>query len=447
MKSYFHRLTIRSFLLWTAIALLHSPEENNAGAASNDAGDPLPHQVLDCRIEQVCEVITLEYTITNCERRTTNCAKTKQGLEKVAYITDPMNYIEGPFTQERFSVEYLDLGLRQPRDFEFLSDGTLFVAQKSGNIVVFGSGGKKTIFEKKVVNGYTSGMLGLAIHPDFESNGYLYVYYTYSFDDNYPVPENKSLRRNLNRVSRLTVANGQVVEESTLIDAIPGSMIHVGGRLEFGPDGKLYATTGDANELKLAQQKEFLGGKVLRLNADGSIPDDNPFATYVYSMGHRNPQGMAWNLQTGHLYTSEHGPWKYDEINRIIPGTNYGWGGFKCDEVYSSKKIVTGRVKFPVDCFKKWTMAPSGMEYVWDRGSPWFGSLFVASLRGKHVRRYIIDKDTILLEEIFYVPVGKDYPTINKSRIGTRIRDIEYRDGSLYVMGNPFGMVKLTPIE
>ena len=99
------------------------------------------------------------------------------------------------------------------------------------------------------------------------------------------------------------------------------------------PDEKLYLSTGDAEELILAQKLNFLGGKILRLNKDGSIPDDNPFPnSYVYSRGHRNPQGLAWNPVNSDLYNSEHGPFRYDEINHIVPGNNYGWGAFKCND-------------------------------------------------------------------------------------------------------------------
>ena len=155
-----------------------------------------------------------------------------------------------------------------------------------------------------------------------------------------------------------------------MLDDIPGAAQHSGGRLEIGPDRKLYATTGDAVSAHEAQDVAFLGGKVLRLDLDGSVPADNPFPeSPVYSRGHRNPQGLAWEPD-GDLFTSEHGPWRFDEINRVRAGGNYGWGAYSCDEKMP-RIPESGRVRFPIVCFETWTAAPSGMVFVTDAGSPW----------------------------------------------------------------------------
>ena len=121
--------------------------------------------------------------------------------------------------------------------------------------------------------------------------------------------------------------------EEIILDRFPGAAAHDGCRLKFGPDGKLYATTGDATQRTQAQDVNSLAGKILRLNPDGSVPDDNPFGpgSLVYSYGHRNPQGLAFHPVTGSLYETEHGPsgevgiGNYDEVNVIVPGHNYGW--------------------------------------------------------------------------------------------------------------------------
>jgi aldose sugar dehydrogenase len=189
-----------------------------------------------------------------------------------------------------------------------------------------------------------------------------------------------------------------------LVDGIPGARNHNGGRIAFGPDGKLYATTGDAGRGELAQDTGSLAGKVLRMNPDGSVPDDNPLpGSLVYSYGHRNPQGLAWQPETGQLFAAEHGPSGEgglccrDEVNVIRPGANYGW------------PIVTGqggdgRFVDPV-AFSgtDTTWAPAGAAFY--DGSDlagWRGDLFFGALRGQHLHRLALggeDGLTVVEEE------------------------------------------------
>ena len=148
-----------------------------------------------------------------------------------------------------------------------------------------------------------------------------------------------------------------------MLDRIPAANIHDGGRIKFGPDGKLYLTTGETGQGSLAQDKLSLAGKILRLNPDGSIPDDNPFeGSPVYSFGHRNPEGLAWNPFNGLLYETEHGPsgeslqFAHDEINVIMPGGNYGWPnvmGYGDNPDYINPLYQTGG--------ETWAIAARGM--------------------------------------------------------------------------------------
>ena len=172
--------------------------------------------------------------------------------------------------------------------------------------------------------GGEGGLLGIALDPNFEENHYIYLYYTYS---DFFTPYNK--------VVRFTESQNQLSKEFVLLDKIPGQFAHDGGRLKFGPDGKLYLTTGDSLNSDLSQDLNSLAGKILRINPDGTIPDDNPFPNFVYSLGHRNPQGLDWDPKTGMLVNSEHGPSGHDEINVIEAGKNYGWPEIVGDETHS----------------------------------------------------------------------------------------------------------------
>ncbi|MBI2652007.1 PQQ-dependent sugar dehydrogenase, partial [Candidatus Woesearchaeota archaeon] len=226
---------------------------------------------------------------------------------------------------------------------------------------------------------------------DFDKNRFVYVYYTH---------------QNGNRVSRF-VLNEKLEDEFILLDNIPNARFHDGGRIKFGPDENLYITTGDATVPSSAQDINSLAGKILRMNKDGTIPADNPFGNYVYSYGHRNPQGLAWHTVTKELYASEHGPTKNDEINKIAEGKNYGWPN-ECNEI--SKEYVN-----PIRCYSEFTLAPSGIAF-------YKNDLYIAGLRGTHLRKIIFDKDykTILHEEELFSDLG-------------RIRDVVEHEGYLYI--------------
>jgi glucose/arabinose dehydrogenase len=215
-----------------------------------------------------------------------------------------------------------------------------------------------------------AGLLGLALDPDFGGNHYLYIYYTYR--------DGSALR---NRVVRLVEHNNRASDPRIILDGIPGSSIHDGGRLKFGPDGKLYITTGDARDRSLPQDLTSLAGKILRINADGSFPQDNPFPNSpVYSLGHRNPQGLSWHPATGQLFSTEHGPTGNDEVNIIEAGRNYGW---------PVVEGAAGRSEFndPLLSFTP-SVAPSGATFYSGHALPgWEGDLFFSTLRGEHLHR------------------------------------------------------------
>lgn len=162
-------------------------------------------------------------------------------------------------------------------------------------------------------------MVGLAAHPNFLAEPYLYLYYTarQSADGS---------KQTVNRLLRIWVEDGVAREQKVLLDDLPSGAYHNGGILVFGPDGKLYVSVGDGHRSESAQDLNLPSGKILRLNPDGSVPEDNPFrGSPVYALGMRNVFGMAFDPVSGNLYTTENGPQCCDEVNLVKPGRNYGW--------------------------------------------------------------------------------------------------------------------------
>lgn len=323
------------------------------------------------------------------------------------------NTVETTQPQFPYVAEVVADNLDVPWALDIASDGRIFFTERPGRVRVIQSG--KLLEEPAIsfpapfVSEGEGGLLGLILDPQFDSNHYLYVYHTY-----------REQGSTFNRVIRLREESNRARMDKVLIDKIPGSGIHNGGRLKIGPDQKLYITTGDARNPELAQDPSSLAGKILRINLDGTIPTDNPFpGSAVYSWGHRNPQGIAWTLDGSTLYSSEHGQSAHDEINRIEPGANYGW------PVISGDEQQTG-MKTPILHSGEATWAPSGMTFV-SKG-PWAGQLLVANLRGEQLLKITLDTNqpgTVRETAVLY-----------RDELG-RLRDVvEGSDGSLYILTN-----------
>jgi glucose/arabinose dehydrogenase len=294
----------------------------------------------------------------------------------------------GPAVVE--NVQLIASGLEAPWSVALAPDGRLFVTERPGRvrIVRLGAGGGLQQEPWATVPARANpdaerGLLGIALDPDFARNGLVYLYYSYAGAGG----------STLNRLVRMHDAGSVGTDEKILLDNIPGSANHDGGRIAFGPDGKLYVATGDGEQQARAQDRGSLGGKILRLERDGGVPADNPFApSPVFSLGHRNVQGLAFQPDTGVLYATEHGPSGFfpaccqDEVNRIEAGANYGW------------PIVTGkpgdpRFRDPIawsGAFDTW--APSGAAFA-TRPGPLRGSFLFAALRGQHLHRIVFTPD------------------------------------------------------
>ncbi|MEK7614115.1 MAG: PQQ-dependent sugar dehydrogenase [Patescibacteria group bacterium] len=297
---------------------------------------------------------------------------------------------EGIKTNKESAVEIVAENLQIPWEIAFLPDGDpegaasqpygagLLVTERPGTLKRIGEDGRVYAIEGVRHTG-EGGLLGMAIHPRFRDNRFVYLYLTTAVGNDLK-----------NRVERYRLEDNRLSEKKIIIDSIPGAAYHDGGRIAFGPDDYLYITAGDAGNAELAQNIDSLAGKILRLKDDGSIPADNPFtstgsaqAAAVYSYGHRNSQGLAWD-DKGRLWATEHGRSGIlsglDELNLIEKGKNYGWpiieGGEK-KEGMETPFAQSGPDE---------TWAPAGIAFLPARrslGEGGDGSFFFGGLRGE----------------------------------------------------------------
>lgn len=328
--------------------------------------------------------------------------RTKIASEVVPLAFKPTDSNVKLETLPQGTEEVVAENLKIPWEVAFLPDGTMLVTERPGTLKHI-LNNTTAIPVEGVAHRGEGGLLGMALHPDFENNHFIYLYSTTNTGGGLT-----------NRVERYVLDKDQLLGRKELLENIPGSSNHDGGRLAFGPDGLLYITTGDAEVTANAQDKNSLAGKILRIKDDGSIPSDNPFNNAVYSYGHRNPQGLAWD-STGQLWATEHGPsgasTGYDELNRIEKGGNYGWPTIKGDQAKDG--LITPIINSGADD----TWAPSGLAY-------YKGLLIFSGLRG---------------ESLYTVPVGVD------GKLGDLTKYLTSKYGRLRaVVPGPDGVLYIT---
>jgi glucose/arabinose dehydrogenase len=240
-----------------------------------------------------------------------------------------------------------------------------------------------------------SGLLGMVLHPDFNNTPSVFLVYNYL--------ESSSIKE---RLVRYTYTDGSLVDPVTLLEGINGATNHNGSRLVIDSDLKLFMTTGDAGNTSNAQNLNSLNGKILRLNLDGSVPEDNPIpGSYLWTWGHRNPQGLVISPE-GILYSSEHGPSNDDELNIIEKGRNYGWPdvmGF-CDSAPENQYCADSNIYEPIAAWTP-TLAVAGTDFYSHAAIPeWQNSLLVNSLKASSLRalRLSADGRSVVNEEEFF---------------------------------------------
>lgn len=338
-----------------------------------------------------------------------------------------------PATATGAKVTTIAKGLAYPWGMQFLPDGRVIVTERPGRIRIIakdGSLSKPLEGAPKVVPQGQGGMLDIALAPDFATSRLVYIAYS----------ERRGPGRNGTSVGRaklISNAAGDRLEgfRNVFRQQPPnGGSLHFGARLAFSPDGKLFVTLGERYSGKfLAQDLKTHYGKVVRINADGTVPPDNPFAgkrdirPHIWSSGHRNPQAAAIHPESGRLWTVEHGAQGGDEINVPASGRNYGWPVISYGREYSGAKIGVGThnagMEQPVYYWDP-SIAPSGMAfYTADRFPQWQGNLFVGALKNRLLARLVLDGEKVVAEERLLDDLKE------------RIRDVRQGpDGYLYVL-------------
>ncbi len=324
----------------------------------------------------------------------------------------------------KFRVETAANNLEVVWSIVFAPDGRMFFTERPGRVRVFENGkmrDKPFFTVSDIEPSGESGLMGMTLHPNFAENHFVYLAYAYRDADG---------EQNV-RVARYRETGETLVEPKTIIEAIPASRYHSGTCLKFGPDGKLYITTGDATKQSRAQKLDSINGKTLRLNDDGTIPNDNPFVgrkdarNEIWTYGHRNAQGMDWQPGTNLMFQTEHGPSIIDgvslfkrtggdEVNIVEKGKNYGWAKI-------SHNMTRKGMETPIIEYSPAVAPASGVFYRGDLFPALKGNFLFGTLKGEAIMRLVMDGRRIVSQDKLFL---KEYG---------RIREVaEAPDGSIY---------------
>lgn len=317
---------------------------------------------------------------------------------------------------DSYEVETIAEGLSVPWAVVFTDEDRILVTERPGTIreVRDGVVSQNALLSLPVVANGEAGLMGLTLDPDYENNKLLYACYTYQNGNTLA-----------NRIVQILDRGTSLEVQKTILENAPAARFHAGCELAIGPDDMLYVTFGDATEKSLAQDKNSLAGKILRMNLDGSVPTDNPIPnSLMWSLGHRNPQGITWDTRNDEMYSTEHGPSGNDgplggdEVNHIIKGENYGWPTVSHEN--SKPEFVS-----PMAVFTP-AVAPGSIYFYDGTMYPEFeNTLLFATLKGEGLYRAVVNPENP--KEI------ESYEKLPLPDIG-RIRDVtQGPDGYIYL--------------
>lgn len=329
---------------------------------------------------------------------------------------------QGSANKPAFHVEVVARNLEVVWSLVFPSRDLVFLTERPGRVRALQKG--QLVLEPlltldDVDPTFKMGAMGLALHPQYGRTHWLYLAYTYKSAQS---PRVRVVRFKVNEKAIGQAGQQPLTERTTMIEDIPAFTNHAGCRLRFGPDKKLYITTGDANVPELAQKLDSLAGKILRLNDDGTIPADNPFVgkadgtrPEIWSYGHRNSQGTDWQPGTNTLFETEHGPTGGDEVNIVEKGKNYGWP-------VAHHELNQPGMEAPLLVYGVPSLGPGSSMFYRGKAFPEFrGDFFVGCMRSECILRIRLDGRRVISQERL---LEKQYG---------RIREVaEGPDGNLY---------------
>lgn len=348
------------------------------------------------------------------------------------------NDIAIDIVERTYSIVDVVDAVSNPWGMTWLPDGSMLITEKSGSLIHFKDGTKTNITNvPEVYNRGQGGLLDIEVHPKYAENGWIYITYASS--------EGESEGGNTALI-RCKLENNALTSIETLYKATPNTTKgqHFGSRIAFDTAGYLYFTIGERGNRDVNPQDITRdGGKVYRINDDGSIPKDNPFVSEsgakkaIYTYGNRNPQGMAPHPETGAIWIHEHGPKGGDEVNIIKAGANYGWPVISYGINYSGTKFTeeTERPDMEPPVYY-WvpSIAPCGMAFVTgDKYPDWKGNLLVGSLKFNYVEMLKLEGNNVVAREKIAVDVGR----VRNVKIGP--------DGYIYIGVEGRGIVKVVP--
>lgn len=342
----------------------------------------------------------------------------------------------------RFRVDTFASGLEVPWSIVFTAPDRMLVAERPGRVrsIVNGVVGTRPLLVLDDVEERSeTGLMGLALHPEYASNRQVYLAYAYASGPDIRV-----------RIVRLRDDGESMSDRRVIIEGLPAARFHAGCRIGFGPDGMLYVTVGDATEPESAQDLNSLAGKTLRLTPDGAVPGDNPFVgragarPEIWSYGHRNAQGLDWQPGTGLMFQSEHGPsggdapGGGDEINIVEAGMNYGW------PTVHHKQSMAGMVD-PLIEFTPAVAPASGMFYRGDAFAQFKGNFLVGALRGESLIRLVLDGRRLVRHEILLGGAYGRLRAVTEGPDGAIYVATSNRDGRGEPASNDDRILRLTP--